>query len=91
VVVDEEWPLMREGRTSPRAKVLADELRRSVQEFEPTTNREQALYAQELEALTLAPTLASGVVSMPLLLSLILHTYLTTPAPPGCRSLERQR
>jgi hypothetical protein len=49
VVVEEGWPLMREGRTSPRAKVLADELRTSVQEFEPTTNREQALYAQELE------------------------------------------
>lgn len=49
VVVDEEWPLMRSGQTSPRAGTLADELRRSIEDFEPGTSAEQAVYAQELE------------------------------------------
>jgi hypothetical protein len=44
-VVNEKWPLMSEGRTSQRADALADELRRSIQEFEPTTNAQQALHA----------------------------------------------
>lgn len=49
VVVDEEWPLMREGQASPRAGALADDLRRSIEDFEPGTAAEQAVYAQELE------------------------------------------
>jgi hypothetical protein len=49
VVVDEEWPLMRQGQESPRAGALADELRRSIQDFEPSTDAEQALYTQGLE------------------------------------------
>ena len=49
VVVNEEWPLMRGGQTSPRAGTLADDLRRSVEDFEPGTAAEQAIYAQELE------------------------------------------
>ncbi len=48
-VVDEEWPLMRGGQTSPRAGTLADDLRRSIEDFEPGTAAEQAVYAQELE------------------------------------------
>lgn len=48
-VVDEEWPLMRSGQTSPRAGTLADDLRRSIEDFEPGTAAEQAVYAQELE------------------------------------------
>jgi hypothetical protein len=48
-VVDEEWPLMRGGQTSPRAGTLADDLRRSIEDFEPSTATEQAVYAQELE------------------------------------------
>jgi len=48
-VVDEEWPLMRDGQTSPRAGTLADELRRSVEDFEPGTTTEQTVYSQELE------------------------------------------
>jgi len=49
VVVDEEWPLMSEGQKSPRADQLADELRTSIQEFEPTTDAQQALHAQALQ------------------------------------------
>jgi len=49
VVVDEEWPIMRSGQTSPRAGELADELRRSIEDFEPGTDTERAIYAQELE------------------------------------------
>jgi hypothetical protein len=48
-VVDEEWPLMRGGQTSPRAGTLTDDLWRSIKDFEPNTATEQAGYAQELE------------------------------------------
>jgi hypothetical protein len=48
-VVDEEWPLVRGGQTSPRAGTLADDLQRSIEDFEPSTATEQAVYAQELE------------------------------------------
>ena len=47
-VVDEEWPLMNEGQSSSRAEVLVDELGRSLQEFEPSTEVEKAAYSQEL-------------------------------------------
>jgi hypothetical protein len=50
VVVEEEWPLMRQSQTSPRAQALADELRSAIQEFKPSTGTEQAIYAQELDA-----------------------------------------
>jgi hypothetical protein len=48
VVVEEEWPMMREGRTSPRAEALATELQRSIQDFEPRTVAEQALQTEGL-------------------------------------------
>ena len=48
-VVDEEWPLMGQGQASPRAEALANELRRSILDFQPSTDAEQALYSQELE------------------------------------------
>jgi hypothetical protein len=50
-VVEEEWPLMHEGRTSPRAEELADELRSSIQYFEPRTEAEQALRSEGLTQL----------------------------------------
>ena len=40
VVVDEEWPLMQQGQTSPHAAALAEKLRRSVQGVEPSTSVE---------------------------------------------------
>ena len=48
-VVEEEWPLMRQGKTSPHADDLADELHRSILLFEPTTSPQQTIYAQLLE------------------------------------------
>jgi Protein of unknown function (DUF4239) len=48
VVVEEEWPMMQQGRTSPRAEDLAAELQRSIQDFEPRTEAEQALQSEGL-------------------------------------------
>jgi hypothetical protein len=50
VVVEQEWPLMRQGQTSPHAQALAYDLRGSIQEFKPATSTEQSIYAQELDA-----------------------------------------
>jgi hypothetical protein len=40
---------MRDGQTSRHAGTLADDLRRSIKDFEPNTATEQAVYAQEPE------------------------------------------
>jgi NADH:ubiquinone oxidoreductase subunit 6 (subunit J) len=49
VVVGEEWPLMREGRTSSRADALAEELRGSIQDgYKTTTGAEQQFFGEEL-------------------------------------------
>src|SRR5918998_1194767 len=48
VVIDEEWSLMSQGKASPRAWALTDEMRSTVSEFEPETNAEQVLYDQGL-------------------------------------------
>ena len=50
-VVEEGWPLLEQGRLSPRAGALLDELRRSVQEAEPRTGAQGALYAEALSEL----------------------------------------
>ena len=48
-VVDEEWPMMRNGQSSARAEALVEELGRSLlQDIEPSTESEQGAYAQEL-------------------------------------------
>ena len=49
VVVDEEWPLMREGQQSPRAAALNQQITESVDGLQPSTNAEQALYSQALQ------------------------------------------
>jgi hypothetical protein len=49
VVVDEEWPLMEQGRSSPRAWVLLDEMRLSVQDLEVRTQADQVLFDRGLE------------------------------------------
>jgi hypothetical protein len=49
VVVDEEWPLMARGESSPRAWALIDEIRLTVQNLNPDTAAEQVLYDQGLE------------------------------------------
>jgi Protein of unknown function (DUF4239) len=44
VVVEEEWPMMERGKTSPRADSLLRQLRLKLLEFEPRTRGEQVLY-----------------------------------------------
>ena len=57
-VVDEEWPLMEQGRTplmeqstraTPHGWVLIDDIRATVQGYEPRTEAEQELYAEGLD------------------------------------------
>jgi hypothetical protein len=56
-VVDEEWPLMEQGRTpslersqeTSRAWVLIDDIRATLQGYEPRTEAEQELYAEGLD------------------------------------------
>jgi hypothetical protein len=48
-VVDEEWSLMEQEKSSPRAWDLLDDLRASLQDFDPSTPGEQVLYEQSLE------------------------------------------
>ena len=49
VVVEEEWPLMRQGKSSQKAWALLDEIRSGVQDFQPSTPAQQVLYEQGLE------------------------------------------
>jgi predicted outer membrane protein len=49
VVVDEEWPLMAQEKSSPKAWALLDELRARLQDFDPSTAPQQVLYEQSLE------------------------------------------
>ena len=49
VVVDEEWALMEHEKSSPRAWDLLDELRASLQDFDPSTSGQQVLYEQSLD------------------------------------------
>lgn len=51
VVVDEEWSLMAEGRASPRAWEALDELRATIQGYEPDTEAGQVLYGEQLASL----------------------------------------
>ena len=47
-VVNEEWSLMKEGRSSSRMEAHLEELRRSVQGYKPHTDAQDALYAEAL-------------------------------------------
>ncbi len=49
VVIDEEWPLMEQGRASPHAAAIAHEMRSTIYDFEPSNAAEQVLYEQGLE------------------------------------------
>jgi hypothetical protein len=52
VVVDEEWPAMREGRATEHADALAEELRRSIQEgYKTTTGAEQQFFGEALDVI----------------------------------------
>jgi hypothetical protein len=48
VVVEEEWPLMKQGEMSPRASSLLSELRSSLLVLDPRTSAEQVLYDRAL-------------------------------------------
>jgi hypothetical protein len=49
VVIDEEWSLMAQKKSSPKAWNLLDDLRARLQDFQPTNPQEQILYDQSLE------------------------------------------
>jgi hypothetical protein len=51
VVVEEEWPMMERGQTSPRADSLLRQLRLELLEFDPHTKGEQVLYERGLTQL----------------------------------------
>jgi ABC-type multidrug transport system fused ATPase/permease subunit len=51
VVVEEEWPMMEQGETSPRADSLVRQLRSKLLEFDPRTRGEQVLYERGLTQL----------------------------------------
>ncbi len=50
-VIVEEWPSMSQGQESQRAKGHLEELRRSVQDFQPQTNAQSDLYSESLAEL----------------------------------------
>ena len=51
-VIEEEWPLMRQVRTSPHAGALAEELRGSIQEgYRTSTGTEQEILGKELDVM----------------------------------------
>ena len=49
VVVEEEWPLMKEGQASPRAWQLLDDIRLSLQDMEVSTAADEVDYQQGLQ------------------------------------------
>jgi Protein of unknown function (DUF4239) len=48
VAVEEEWPMMERGQTSPRADSLLGQLRLELLQFDPRTRGEQVLYERGL-------------------------------------------
>jgi Protein of unknown function (DUF4239) len=51
VVVEEEWPLMEQGSSSPKAWATLDELRATILGLDPPTGAQQVRYNQVLEQL----------------------------------------
>ena len=47
-VVDTEWPLMNQGKSSPKAQAILNQIRERVFAFQPRTGQQQALYEQAL-------------------------------------------
>ena len=50
-VLEEEWPAMKHGHESARVGMLLDELRRSVQDYEPRTDAQSGVYDESLAEL----------------------------------------
>ena len=51
LVVEQEWPMMERGQTSPHAESLLSQLRLKLLEFDPRTEGEQVLYERGLAQL----------------------------------------
>jgi hypothetical protein len=51
IVVDEEWALMQQQKSSPKAWDRLDEIRASLQDFDPSNQQEQIIYEQSLESM----------------------------------------
>ena len=51
VVVEDKWPMMEHGKTSPRADSLVSQLRLKILQFDPHTKGEQVLYERGLTQL----------------------------------------
>jgi hypothetical protein len=49
VVVNEEWPLMQQEKSSPKAWDVLDEIRANLQNFDPSTPAQRILYEQGFE------------------------------------------
>ena len=49
VVIHKEWPLMQEGKASPKAWDLLNEIRAELQSFDPSTPAQQTVYEQGFE------------------------------------------
>ena len=66
VVVEEEWPLMRQGKRSPRADAIIKELRGSIQHgYKTSTGTEQDFFGEQLgvmDDLDQCPDTAAGSV-----------------------------
>lgn len=48
-VVTQEWPLLAEGKASPRVDEIAQRMRRTLLRLEPTTPKQEALYSAMIE------------------------------------------
>ena len=48
-VVEDEWPLMQFGKSSPEAWALLDDIRANLQKVDPSTPGQQVIYEQSLE------------------------------------------
>ena len=48
-VLNEEWPLMKRGKVSPKAWTILDEITDTMQGLKPTTDAQQVLYEQGLQ------------------------------------------
>jgi hypothetical protein len=55
-IVEEEWPMMERGQTSPRADSLLRQLRLKLLQFDPRTEGGQVLYERGLTRSTMRPT-----------------------------------
>src|SRR5215216_2975853 len=61
VVVEEEWPLMAQGKVSPKAWAILDEIRNDIQRMNPTTDTQQVLYEQGLPAILWVVLIVGGI------------------------------